>query len=1152
MSPTDAIIQIPKIKPQDNRLNWGGFIGCSSGLAISRLAEQSDRPVLVITPDLQYAERLSHEIQFFNDKVLPIEIFRDWETLPYDHFSPHQDIVSERLDLLAKLPMQKNGIVLGSITTLMHRLLPKEYLLANSLLIKIKDRIDLSALTQRLIEVGYRHVGQVMEHGEFTIRGSIIDIFPMGNNIPFRIELFDDEVESIRSFSPEDQRSIKKIEKIDLLPAREFPLSEDGIARFRQNWRAKFSGNPTDAPLYHQISQGEAANGIEYYLSLFYESTSTFFDYLPKNTLIVLVNDITRQAEQFWEETKHRYEQLKYDITRPLCPPAEVFLPPDNVFAQIKPFTQIKMSEKDNGDLHYRFNAQHAPDLALNHRILEPLSKLRHYVLEYRRTPGNRILFAVESTGRRETLLDLLATINVKPTNYKSWHDFLNADETIGIVVSPLEQGIELIDLGISVISEAQLFGEQVKQRQYRKQRQLDPNLMIRNLTELSIGAPVVHLNHGVGRYLGLQTIQTGEIEAEYLTLEYADNDKIYVPVSSLHLISRYTGVDSDRAPLQKLGSKSWEKIKRKTAEQIRDVAAELLDVYGRRHAAKGFAFKIEQKDYETFRSGFPFTETEDQARTIQDVIKDMTTDRCMDRLVCGDVGFGKTEVAMRAAFIATQNNKQVVILVPTTLLANQHLQNFQDRFSEWPIKIVGLSRLQSASQQAQVLKGLEDGTVDIVIGTHKLLSEDIKYKNLGLLVIDEEHRFGVRQKERITALRAHIDILTLTATPIPRTLNMALAGTRDLSIIATPPPRRLSVKTFIHEYNEPIVREAILRETMRGGQIYYLHNDVATIEPQAEKLRTIAPQARIAVAHGQMRERELERIMAEFYHQHYNVLVCSTIVESGIDVPTANTIIINRADRFGLAQLHQLRGRVGRSHHQAYAYLLTPHPKSITKDAVKRLDAIAELGDLGIGFSLSTYDLEIRGAGELLGEEQSGHIHAIGFTLYMELLEEAVNALKSGREPSFEKPLNAGAEIELGIPALLPKEYIGDVNVRLTLYKRLANCQNQDEIQEFKAEMIDRFGMLPPAAQNLFQLANIRLIAQNLGIAKIETGTQFGYFYFDAKTKINPEHLIKLIQTNPKNYQFQGSDRLRYKVGDQSAEGKINEVLGILSALKT
>ncbi len=1139
---------------KDNRLSWGNLKGFCKSLAISDLAQKSKNVTLVITNTIHDANILRDELKFFCPADLPISLFPDWETLPYDHFSPHQDIISERLLTLYRLAEMRQGIVIAAIPTLMHCILPKEYLFSSSFILSTNDKFDIEKTRNKLVHAGYRAVGQVMEHGEFTIRGSIIDIFPMGSNTPFRIELFDEDVESIRSFDPDSQRSLEKLKRIELLPAGEYPLTDDAITRFRQSWRAAFAGNPKEAPIYQQISEGESAAGAEYYLPFFYENTASFFDYLNEKTNVVLIGNVMESAQGFAKEIHERYEQLRYDVTRPLCPKEDIFLSPDQVFQKLKPFTQIKISTEKVPEKpgQINFASEVLPNISVDHKAKEPLKKLSSFIKMFSENKNAKILFCAESSGRRETLLELLKDNSIEAKTVENWQSFLAEKETISITTGGLTHGAAIISPPISIITESQLFGEKVKQRQHAKQRQLDPNLIIRNLTELSIGSPVVHINHGVGRYQGLETIKSGEQEAEFLTLAYADNAKIYVPVSSLHLISRYTGADAASAPLSKLGSKQWDRNKKKTLEQIRDVAAELLDVYARRHASKGFAFKDPDADYKKFRAAFPFEETPDQKNAIDNVLKDMVKPQAMDRLVCGDVGFGKTEVAMQAAFLATQSNKQVAILVPTTLLATQHAQNFQDRFADWPIKVACLSRLRSTKEQNETIQSLANGYVDIVVGTHKLLSEKIKFKNLGLLIVDEEQRFGVKQKERIKSLRANVDILTLTATPIPRTLNMALSGTRDLSIITTPPARRLSVKTFVQQENKGLIREAILRETMRGGQIYFLHNEVSTIDATAEKLQDIVPEARIGIGHGQMREGELERVMSDFYHQRFNVLVCSTIVESGIDVPSANTIIINRADRFGLAQLHQLRGRVGRSHHQAYAYLITPPRKAMTSDARKRLDAIAELADIGSGFSLSTHDLEIRGAGELLGEEQSGQIQAVGFTLYMELLEEAVTALKEGREPALEKPLNSGPEIDLGISALLPKEYIADIHIRLTLYKRLANCENKEAMQELKSEMIDRFGLLPDQAQSLFQITELKILAKKLGINKIEMGKKFGYIVFNEKPDVDPAKIIKLIQLQPKVYQLQGSDKLRFVPNiDENCKrvGFVGDLLKKLSA---
>lgn len=1135
---------------KDNRLLWGSLPGSSASLAVGNLAIQQNTPLLIIAPDMHAAARYRRELAFFTGHTdLPILQFPDWETLPYDHFSPHEDLISDRLSTLYRLPKLQNGIIVAALPTLMHRVVPRQYIESQTFLLSVGEKLDLIHIRQQLIAGGYRNVSEVMEHGEFAFRGSIIDIYPMGSTLPFRIELFDDSIETIRTFDTDTQRSIEKMQEIRLLPAHEYPLSEDGITHFRQAWRARFAGNPLDSPLYEHISAGNATPGIEYYLPLFFEKTETFFDYLPENTVIVLCKKLQDKATEFWKEASHRYEQLRYDTTRPLCEPKELFLPVDQCFAKLKPFKQIILQEEPLEDkpAGTNFSSNPSKDLPMDHREKQPLKALQNYIDKF----DARILFCAESMGRREILLDLLNEIQLTPKLYNTWNDFLTDTTTIGITVAPLDHGLQIEEPKIALITESQLFGKQVIQRRLRQRREQDPNAIIRNLTELNMGAAIVHIHHGVGRYRGLRTIKTGDIEGEYLTLEYANQDKIYVPVTSLHLISRYTGSDPENAPLQKLGSRQWEKIKDRATKRIRDVAAELLDIYGRRKAATGFAFPKPDKDFLAFREAFPFEETPDQTLAIDDVINDMTSPRSMDRLICGDVGFGKTEVAMQAAFLAVQATKQVAILVPTTLLSAQHLQNFQDRFADWPIKIAALSRLQTPKEQATTIKGLADGAIDIVIGTHKLLGKEIVFKDLGLLVVDEEHRFGVRQKERVKSLRAHIDILTLTATPIPRTLNMSLIGTRDLSIIATPPEKRLAIKTFVHETSSTLTREAILREAMRGGQVYYLHNEVATIQATAEKLGNAIPEARIAIAHGQMRERELERVMSDFYHQKFNLLVCTTIIESGIDVPSANTIIINRADKFGLAQLHQLRGRVGRSHHQAYAYLLTPPEKVMTRDAKKRLDAIRSMGDLGAGFTLATHDLEIRGAGELLGEEQSGQIHAIGFALYMELLDEAVKALKEGRDPAIKQPLQQGPEIDLHVTALIPETYVMDVHTRLTLYKRLASCDDKDGIQTLKAEMVDRFGLLPEPTETLFKLANLKLKIAALGIKKVDIGKDHGSFHFDENPNVDPSAIVKLIQNAPDKYQLMGADKLRFSVKTDNIDSKIAAASEMVRLLK-
>lgn len=1130
---------LPK-KPGD-KLRFGSLHGSSIGLIISQIAKQHKGPLLIITQDNLAANRLENALQFFTPE-LTILSFPDWETLPYDSFSPHQDLISQRLATLARLPTISQGVLLVPITTLMQRIAPRSFIDGNSFNFTKNDTINLNEMRRRLEHSGYRCVNQVIEQGEFAVRGSILDLFPTGNDLPLRIDLFDDEIDSIRTFDPETQRSLDVIEKIYLLPAREFPLTEIAITQFRQAWREKFMGNPTNSTIYNDVSQGFCPPGIEYYLPLFFQATQLLLDYLPSNTLLIQTGEIYQQAEKFWQEINERYEQCRYDITRPILNPVELYTPINDLFSQLNTFAQIHLQQAavEHSAGKYNFSTIIAPDLTISHKAEQPFSKLQQFLT----ATNSRVLICAETAGRREALLELLKTINAHPKNYLTWDAFLtDTSNKTGITIAPLDEGLFIATPELSVIAEAELFGQQVMQRRRRKAKTFDSDAIVRNLAELTLGAPVVHIDHGVGRYVGLQTLPVGEHQAEFVTLEYADGAKLYVPVSSLHLISRYSGADLEHAPLHRLGSGQWEKAKQKTAEQVRDVAAELLDIYAQRAARKGHIFAKPDLSYQAFAAGFPFEETPDQQQAIEQVIADMNSERTMDRLICGDVGFGKTEVAMRAAFMAVQDGKQVAILVPTTLLAQQHYQNFKDRFAEWPIQIDVVSRFRSTAEQKTILEKLKSGGIDILIGTHKLIQKDVVFKDLGLLIIDEEHRFGVQQKEKLKALRAEVDILTLTATPIPRTLNMAMSGLRELSIIATPPARRLSIKTFVQEKNNGLIREALLRELLRGGQVYFLRNEVEGIEKFAHEIGELVPEARIGIAHGQMRETELERVMADFYHHRFNVLICTTIIETGIDVPSANTIIIDRADKFGLAQLHQLRGRVGRSHHQAYAYLMTPNKKAMTGDAIKRLEAIASLEDLGAGFTLATHDLEIRGAGELLGEEQSGNMQAVGFSLYMELLDHAVKALKAGKEPALLKPLHSGAEIDLQVTALIPESYVPDVHTRLVFYKRIANAAIYDELKELQVEMIDRFGLLPDAVKNLFQITELKLKAQQIGIRKIDAGPNGGRIEFDTEPNIDPGIIIQLIQKQPQRYKLDGPNRLRFNDIQKNAEDRFNNI---------
>ena len=1157
-----------------DKKSWHNLLGSSSTIAIYQAAKQADKPILLITHDTPSAIHLEQELFSINrENDLSICLFPDWETLPYDTFSPHQDIISQRLATLYQLSRMQQGIVIVPVSTLIQKLAPKQYLESNSLLIKKGDKKDLHQLRQELEANGYRYVDQVMEHGEFSARGAILDLYPMGSNTPFRLDFFDDEIDEIRLFDPENQRSSDKIPTIELLPAHEFPTDQDGINLFRQQYRELFTGPINKESIYHQVSDGIMPAGIEYYLPLFFEQTNTLCDYLSDNALVIVSGDIDKAIEQYWLDVDYRYEDRRYDPTRPLLEPKKLFLNKDELYIALKPFDRISilqvvantvniesLPEKTEDDkvskgvIHYDINE--LPNLTVNHQLKQPFDLLNVFIAD--KTTPSKILFVAESQGRRESVLELLKRNNMVPQQFNDIETFINSDEKIGITVNALSAGFIFQSKGaslknaIALVTESELLGDRVRQaRRRKKQQDTQADAIFKNLAELSIGQPVVHIEHGIGRYMGLQTIENGGITTEFLTLSYAGESKLYVPVASLHLISRYSGTDAEHAPLHKLGNDTWTKAKRKAAEKVKDVAAELLDIYAKRANNKGYQFTRNKDDYIAFSDSFGFEETHDQEQAIHAVISDMLSDKTMDRLVCGDVGFGKTEVAMRAAFVAVNDSKQVAILVPTTLLAQQHYENFKDRFANWPISVEVLSRFKTAKQQNEVIAKVESGHIDILIGTHKLLQNSIQYHDLGLLIIDEEHRFGVKQKEKIKKLRSNVDILTLTATPIPRTLNMAMGGMRDLSIISTPPAKRLAVKTFVRQRDDALIRESILREILRGGQVYFLHNNVDTIEKVAADIQNLLPEAKIVTAHGQMRERDLERIMSDFYHQRYNVLVCTTIIETGIDVPSANTIIMDRADHLGLAQLHQLRGRVGRSHHQAYAYLLTPHEKVMTKDAKKRLDAIASLEDLGAGFTLATHDLEIRGAGELLGEDQSGSMSQVGFSLYMEMLDQAVSALKEGKQLSLDQMTAQQTEVELRVPAFLPDDYIFDVSLRLSIYKRIASAKTKNELDDIQVELIDRFGLLPQAAKNLVHIAKLKLKAQTIGISRIDAGPAGGSIEFSDDTKVDPMFIIGLIQSQPSVFKMDGANKLKFIRATDDAKSRFMMITSILGDLR-
>ena len=1116
LAPSDSLPD----QPADVR-RWTGLYGSAFALTIHEAALARSGPILVIAKSSQQAHFLLQEILFFSGADYPVDIFPDYETLIYDGFSPHQDIVSDRLKLLSR-DFTGRSIIIAPISTLLMRLPPRAFLIGHNLRISVGDRLNLTDLRRQLEAAAYRVVDTVVERGEFTVRGAVLDLYPMGAHTPFRIELFDDDVDSIRTFDPDTQLSTGAISAIDTLPAREVPLTKEGINRFQDHWHLTFGGNPRSCPIYQDVSSGLAPAGIEYYLPLFFDKTETLFDYLP-DQLLIMSDPLSDPIERFWENARNRYESLRYNLERPILPPEQLLLREDDFRARLKNYPRIDHLE-EAGARAFDFMSIAVPDVSIDDQAKDPFHRLRARL----DTADQRILICAESPGRRELIDQLLRQAGWSPTLVDSWQSFLSSDATLTLAIAPTARSLNLPEKSLIVLSEAQLFGERVLQaRRRQKERDQADELVVRSLTELSEGAPVVHQEHGVGRYQGLVTLAIDDQSNEFLSLLYQDEATLYVPVADLHLISRYTGADADLAPWHRLGSDVWEKAKRKAAEQIRDVAAELLEIYARREAKQGLALPPPDADYERFARGFPFEETADQLSAIEAVISDLCSPKPTDRLICGDVGFGKTEVAMRAAFLAVQAGKQVAILVPTTLLAEQHLQSFQDRFADWPVKIESISRFKSRKEQDAVIETLANGRTDIVIGTHALIQDQVRFHDLGLLIIDEEHRFGVRQKERIKSLRANVDVLAMTATPIPRTLNLSMTGLRDLSIIATPPARRLSIKTFIRPKDLAVVKEAIQRELLRGGQVYYLHNEVKDIEQCADELKQLVPEARVLVGHGQMREKELEQVMSDFYHQRANILVCTTIIETGIDIPNANTIIMDRADKFGLAQIHQLRGRVGRSHHQAYAYLLIPEKSRMTRDAEQRLEAIAGAEDLGAGFILATHDMEIRGAGELLGESQTGNMTAIGFGLYMDMLDRAVKAFKDGKQINLEAPIEDSTEIKLHLPALIPEPYLPDVHMRLVLYKRIANAADTQALRALQVEMIDRFGLLPDPLKNLFRVTELKLQAERLGITKIDFGPRGGKIDFAQDTQVSPDRIITLVQTQSQRYRFASANQL-------------------------
>ena len=1127
----------------------------SDALLLAQLAEREagqKKLTAIVTADAGDARRLMDEMSFFAPGLRSV-MFPDWETLPYDTFSPHQDLISERLATLWAIRQQQADVVLIPATTALYRLAPPGFMAGYTFHFKQGQKLDEAALKSQLTLAGYTHVTQVVSPGEYAVRGGLIDLFPMGSALPYRVDLFDDEIDSIRTFDADSQRSLYPVPEVRLLPGREFPMDEPARAKFRHRWRELLEGDPTKSRIYKDMGNGVATAGIEYYLPLFFDDTATVFDYLGTDATLVLHGDLEGAFQQFAQDTRERYRLAQGDPARPVLPPEALFLDAEQFYLQAKPHAQLALRPAV-ADIAESAFAQKLPELTVVRGADDPLSRLQAHL----RASPQRALVLAESDGRRESLLDFLRASGLNPPAFDSLAEFQASDEPIGIATAAVAQGFAWLEQGIDFVTETELFAQGATTRRRRKQEQVsDVEALIKDLSELNVGDPVVHAQHGIGRYRGLVEMDMGAKNPdgspacqEFLHLEYAADAVLYVPVSQLHLIGRYTGVSADEAPLHKLGSGQWEKAKRKAAEQIRDAAAELLNIYARRAAREGHPFRYSPHDYEQFAADFGFEETADQQAAIHAVVQDMISPQPMDRLVCGDVGFGKTEVALRAAFVAVTGGKQVAFLAPTTLLAEQHYQTLVDRFAKWPVKVAEMSRFRSTKEINAALKGVADGSVDIVVGTHKLLSEKTQFKNLGLLIIDEEHRFGVRHKEQMKQFRAEVDVLTLTATPIPRTMGMALEGLRDLSVIATAPQRRLAIKTFVRNEGTGVIREAVLRELKRGGQVYFLHNEVETIENRRQALEKVLPEARIAIAHGQMPERELERVMRDFVAQRYNVLLCSTIIETGIDVPTANTIVISRADRFGLAQLHQLRGRVGRSHHQAYAYLMVPEIESLTKQAAQRLEAIQQMEELGSGFYLAMHDLEIRGAGEVLGENQSGMHIEIGFQLYNEMLAEAVKALKAGREPDLLSPMQAVTEINLHAPALLPGDYCGDVHLRLSFYKKLATAKTSEQIDALLEEIVDRFGKLPPQAQTLIDVHRLRVLSQPFGVQKVDAAPGVISISFKPGAPIDPMAIIQMIQKN-KHIKLAGNDKLRIERELPDPKARAQMVRDVLRSLR-
>ena len=1144
----NSVFRPPLPEGPSGEITWRSPPGGALALVLHSAARRFGGLTVVVCADTHRAHETEHDLLALAGRDdPPVAHFPDWETLPYDRLSPHPDSVSRRLATLYRLPHEPRGLLVIPVSTLLQRVVPREFITGRSLVLDRGQRLSLEGTRDELKDAGYSRVSEVHDPGDFAVRGSLLDLYPMGSPVPYRIELFDDEIESIRTFDPETQRTLERVNNIRLLPGREYPFDEAARKAFRQKLRARFAFDPRECDLYRQVREGIAPAGIEYYLPLFFEHTGTLFDFVPGDTRFVLMPEVERAAHAHEAQVRERFEQRRHDLNHPVLAPEELYLPAGGLLEKLDSYSKIRLQDTDKEqESGVVFAADWAPDLPIHSRGAEPAAPLKQFLRDY---PG-RVLFAADSPGRREALVEVLGDFDIQPTMVADWQAFTDGGASPALTVAPLERGFVLEEPRVAVLTETELFGQRAQQRRRRSRAGVDHASVIRDLTDLRPGAPVVHEDHGVGRYKGLERLSVGGRDGEFLAIEYADGDKLYVPVGSLHLVSRYTGAADESAPLHRLGGEQWQRVRRKAARKVRDVAAELLEVQARREACRREPIELDERLYQDFAATFPFEETPDQLNAIEQVLDDLQGPRPMDRVICGDVGFGKTEVALRAAFAVAHAGRQVALLVPTTLLAQQHFETFRDRFADWPVRVEMLSRFRAGKATERTLAGLADGSVDIVIGTHRLLQRSVNFRNLGLVVVDEEQRFGVRQKERLKALRAEIDLLTLTATPIPRTLNMSLSGLKDLSIIATPPAARMAIKTFVQQWDGPTIREACLREIQRGGQVYFLHNEVQSIQRVARELTELVPEARIRVAHGQMPERELEQVMLDFYRQRFNVLVCTTIIENGIDVPTANTIVMHRADKLGLAQLHQLRGRVGRSHHRAYAYLIIPERRAMTADAAKRLEAVAQLEELGAGFSLATHDLEIRGAGEVLGEDQSGQIEEIGFSLYTELLDRAVKALKAGEVPDLSRAATHAADVDLHMPALIPDDYLPDVHTRLILYKRIASAPDAAALRELQVEMIDRFGLLPQPAKNLFAVTALKLRATPLGITRLEFGEQGGRVEFRDDPPLDPASLIRLIQRHPTEFRMEGDRKLKIQRELPDADQRLEAAGELLESL--